>query len=812
MVSAGGGAAAAPRHRKPTAPPARCHLLGHSFGSSVVRAGVAGAPDARLGPRARPVDSLYLVQGALSLWSYADDIPYARGTPGYFHRIVADRLVRGPIVTTRSSRDTAVGRLYPLGAGVANQLTLAEDYPRFGGVGSFGLRGLRQVRDLDMRPSTFDYTFEPGGIYNLEASSIIRNGGGLSGAHSDIAHPEVAHAFWEAVLAERIPGLLGEPAAPQDDLGGLLASPFGGGLLSGDAPAPAGAAMDDGFESFRPPAARVPPQVEPAAPMPAPSLEVPAPQQRWLHAEFEDHAPDQALAAGDWYTLAFDLDVRQRPSAAGTAALDETGLFPEGVEEVQLTIQLDSKDFEIADRIRPLRIPRAGKARTKARFDVRPLHDGASTLEASIFKDGNFVQQMTLAFEVGAGSAAATEVTTKGRPPAAVSVVQSRDLSLLITPGTGVYECWLHGPTAKRARLPLSQAELAKVVEVARQEMMKVVMYQDSNGRYVFQAGVAIAEEHRAFALKTLALAGAQLFRRIFLPSSGAADLKELGQYLRSSLADPAAKLKLQNEDEHAPIPWAAMYVGDVADESQLDWNQFVGMRHVVEQIPFQYGSTVASSIIRSAPRLEVSLNLNTAIDTQMKRPFVADQQAFWNGMQTRGRRLGLTGRTTRAQFTQALNDGQTADQILYLYCHATAAGLDHPDGSDASSLTLSDARVTLGELGVQAPIDTRLAGNPLVFINACESADLSAAFYDGFVPYFMAKGARGVVGTECKTPALFAQAWADAFFQRFLDGDSLGEAFLALRREFLDQHGNPLGLLYAVHCDGDTQIQPAPV
>ena len=29
----------------------------------------------------------------------------------------------------------------------------------------------------------------------------IRNGGGASGAHSDIAHPEVAHAYWEAIIA-----------------------------------------------------------------------------------------------------------------------------------------------------------------------------------------------------------------------------------------------------------------------------------------------------------------------------------------------------------------------------------------------------------------------------------------------------------------------------------------------------------------------------------------------------------------------------------------------------------------------------------
>jgi hypothetical protein len=86
----------------------------------------------------------------------------------------------------------------------------------------------------------------------------------------------------------------------------------------------------------------------------------------------------------------------------------------------------------------------------------------------------------------------------------------------------------------------------------------------------------------------------------------------------------------------------------------------------------------------------------------------------------------------------------------------------------------------------------------------------MSPAFYDGFVPYFMAKGARGVIGTECKTPALFAVEWAKRFFLRFLDGEPLAETFLTLRREFLEEHRNPLGLLYAIHCDGDTRIQPA--
>ena len=51
-----------------------------------------------------------------------------------------------------------------------------------------------------------------------------------------------------------------------------------------------------------------------------------------------------------------------------------------------------------------------------------------------------------------------------------------------------------------------------------------------------------------------------------------------------------------------------------------------------------------------------------------------------------------------------------------------------------------------LGDLYLDAPTTTMMGGQPLVFINACESAALSGAFYDGFVPYFMAKGARGVV------------------------------------------------------------------
>ena len=66
-----------------------------------------------------------------------------------------------------------------------------------------------------------------------------------------------------------------------------------------------------------------------------------------------------------------------------------------------MTVQLTSADFDIPDPIRPLRVPRSGKSRNKARFEISPLHDGASSLTATLHKDGNFLQSIAITFVVG---------------------------------------------------------------------------------------------------------------------------------------------------------------------------------------------------------------------------------------------------------------------------------------------------------------------------------------------------------------------------------------------------------------------------
>lgn len=178
----------------------RIHLMGHSFGTIVVSA-MLGGPSAA-GELPRPVDSVVLVQGAVSLWSYAASIPFPGAGRGYFNPIVAARKVRGPIVTTRSKWDKAVGVCYPLASRMKGSVEFAAGLPKYGGIGAFGIQGLpdNTRSEKPMAAATVAYDFEDGKVYNLDASKYICQGKGASGAHSDIAGAEVAHAIWAAAF------------------------------------------------------------------------------------------------------------------------------------------------------------------------------------------------------------------------------------------------------------------------------------------------------------------------------------------------------------------------------------------------------------------------------------------------------------------------------------------------------------------------------------------------------------------------------------------------------------------------------------
>lgn len=189
----------------------RFHLMGHSFGCIVVSACAAGPPDRS---DAMPINSLSLIQGALSLWSYCADIDAGiagertaknGSRPGYFRPVINKVLVKGPIITTQSSFDKAVCSMYPWAAwwrGPRAYATADAPFPKYGAVGQYGLQGPGLAHtEIEIGTETTEYHFEPGKIYNIDSSRVICNGDGPSGAHSDLCHPEVAHVVWQAAFA-----------------------------------------------------------------------------------------------------------------------------------------------------------------------------------------------------------------------------------------------------------------------------------------------------------------------------------------------------------------------------------------------------------------------------------------------------------------------------------------------------------------------------------------------------------------------------------------------------------------------------------
>ena len=531
---------------------------------------------------------------------------------------------------------------------------------------------------------------------------------------------------------------------------------------------------------------------------------------RYLNAAIAGRAKDAPLTPKEPYVL--EVGVGLTPEGDARSAIPGTGLlFEESEDVIELTVQVTSTDFTVEQSSLPLKLPRTGPSRGKARFDVTPKEAGRGTLTISLHKQGNFILQMEVSYSVGVVAQAPTQKVS-GRSLNAAEQLRKRELGMTIKPAAGGYECTVRGATHTSVILPLTETELHDAVKVARDALLAVIGMRDDNRALVFQKGVAIDEASQGKALALLARAGAALFRALFYGPKAGKDVRDIGDRIKRMATKPGSQLTLQVVAHEFPVPWGMIYVGSDSEDATLEWSLFLGMRHVIEVIPLQTDALVDDTVIVSdQPNLSVSVNVNAGIDAQMKTNVVARQVKFWDdGALTAGDRLGLAQRSTRKQVLDALRR-RTNDQLMYFYCHAVTNGPADPGGIKGSYMVLTnDEHLSVDDLAREAPMQDPLPGNPLVFINACESGELRPEFYDGFIPYFMAKGARGVVGTECKTPAIFATEWALQFFPRFLNGEPLGELFLDLRRSFNREYRNPLGLVYAVYCNGDTQVQPS--
>ena len=164
--------------------------------------------------------------------------------------------------------------------------------------------------------------------------------------------------------------------------------------------------------------------------------------------------------------------------------------------------------------------------------------------------------------------------------------------------------------------------------------------------------------------------AGRRLFQQLFYGPGATADSVTVGQFIEAISKDRDAELKVQIVAKETPIPWGLMYIGDASDGAQLDWYNFLGMRHIIEQIPFQSGLKVDDPRIRSDnPNPWVSLYLNETIDAQMRSNFVGEQKTFWSTVATSREPINVIRRTTAGDVLNALrrSEGCRQDHVFLL-------------------------------------------------------------------------------------------------------------------------------------------------
>ena len=164
--------------------------MGHSFGARLVAYSLSGLPPAVTGAKS-PVKTLYLIQGAFSHFAFANPVPDALVSgPGALSAFTHN--VNGPLLSTFTAADRAVGWWYPAASALAHQDAEAADdlTYQWGGMGHDGYQQPPPgAIAIPLAPKGTAYGFQPGLFYQLDSNAVIAaDQSPFSGAHSDIQH------------------------------------------------------------------------------------------------------------------------------------------------------------------------------------------------------------------------------------------------------------------------------------------------------------------------------------------------------------------------------------------------------------------------------------------------------------------------------------------------------------------------------------------------------------------------------------------------------------------------------------------------
>ena len=327
--------------------------------------------------------------------------------------------------------------------------------------------------------------------------------------------------------------------------------------------------------------------------------------------------------------------------------------------------------------------------------------------------------------------------------------------------------------------------------------------------------------------LRAFAEIGGEMHEALFghPEEPGSEDLKQFARHVARLGAD-GRPVRLQVNAEQPPLPWGVLYDAAYARPpdgkagNDIDAAMFWGARFAIDRCLRSTYVDVPGALEGSVAAPCLQPVINTAIDDEQKVHAALAQKAFFAAVdKARVPDLEFEPPITSGDALMDFVNEPRPCRLLYFFCHAEAALTlneyfmhpgepgQSPEEQAALILDGSQRRLTLKEL--HKARHKPLPGRPLVFLNACGSAQGDPAFPSLFLPLFMnVWGASGFIGTDWKIPSVFADAFARRVLISMISRrQTVAQAFSDATRAVVREYRNPFPLIYALFVEPDETL-----
>jgi hypothetical protein len=558
----------------------------------------------------------------------------------------------------------------------------------------------------------------------------------------------------------------------------------------------------------------------------------------------EELAEGEAIQVARSYWMRVAL--RHQPAGIAHVGVQEPIRPVHAAKTVEIIVSADSDDFAIEEPVQTLDLAPDGQSTRDAWFQIRTTRDAGATAQIglTLYYQLNLLETIVLTAPI-----VGRFDHPRAGPTRPVISIQQRQSSHRYERLEQLSPRHMHiaverrGPhyalkftvRSERTHMVLSGVGRLQASDI-EDELVRV---REDWNRMATSGGyrerIAGTSDEYVENVRVLADIGSRLWTRLFRHES-AGSLAIIGDWLIANPLPPGAVVQVSTAPDAQDFlfPWAMLFDRKVpVPRYELpDIEGFWGVRYCIEQrlspshpptpeAPHdgrRLGFFRCNRLKHAAEqdRLLQRLQAESRGSLTVSRPPLEDADKCYGVLQgcdadllyfyahgfTRSRRLGGSGQgdadaeryLTFVRSIQATSEPESplrsaADQALDEAARGTLR-------FDSSWIELSYGRLYLNKLYQEV---TRLPSQPVVVLNLCESGQITPYLAESFVHFFLSRGARSVIGTECSMSAEFAHHFSGELLERVLQGTNIGEALRLSRISFMQQNRNPLGLAYTL-------------